>query len=77
MLLTGVGRYWSHLAKATKIILTLPRDIHSSEVTNLPFWNRIIQFFIRRLLIISFNILNDTSIDPLRDLIATSRFNCN
>lgn len=63
--------------RATKIIYSLPRDIHSTDVRNLPLWTPIIQFYIKRLLTISFNIYNDTCIDPLRDLIVRSTSNYN
>ena len=63
--------------RATKIIFTLPRIIHSAEVRNLPLWNPIFQFYIRKLLIISFSIFNDTCMEPLRDLIVKSKSNHN
>ena len=40
---------------------------------NLSLWNPVIQFYIRRLLILSFNIFIDTCIDPLRDLTVKSK----
>ena len=63
--------------RATKIIYSLPRDIHSADVRNLPLWNPIIQFYIKRLLIITFNIYNDACIDPPRDLMVKSTSNYN
>ena len=63
--------------RATKIIYSLPKDIHNAEDRNLPLWNPIIQFYIKRLLTISFNIFNYTCIYPLRGLIVNSRVNYN
>ena len=74
-----IGWYWSHSFKGNQNYLhcLLTRDIHSAEVRNLPPWNPIVQFYIKRLLTISFNIYNDTCIDPLRGLIVKSRVNYN
>ena len=35
--------------RATKIIYSLPREIHSAEVKNLPLWNPIVCFILRDL----------------------------
>ena len=63
--------------RATKIIYSLSKDIHFAEDRNLPLWNPIIQFYIKRLLTISFNIFSYTFIYPLRGLIVNSRVNYN
>ena len=55
--------------RATKIIHGLPRETHSSDVRSTALWNPIISFYIKRLLVISFNIYNGITIDPLRNLI--------
>ena len=55
--------------RATKIILGLLRETHSSDVTSTALWNPIISFYIKTQLVISFNIYNGTTIDPLRNLI--------
>ena len=41
---------------------------------NLPLWNPIIQFYMGIPLIISFNIFNDTCMDPHIDLIVKSNY---
>ena len=63
--------------RATKIVYSLPRDIYSAEVRSTPLWNPIILFYVKRLLIIIFNIYYGASIDPLRDLIVQSKSNYN
>ena len=55
--------------RAIKIIHGLPRETHSSEVRVSALWNPIISFYIKKPLLISFNIYNGTTIDPLRHLI--------
>ena len=63
--------------RATKIIYSLPREIHSAEVRNLPLWNPIVQFYFKRLVTICLNIYHDTCIVPLTGLIVKSRVNYN
>ena len=51
------------------IIYNLPYNIHSDEIMNAPHWNAIVSFYIKRLLVITYNIYHGNSIEPLNDLI--------
>lgn len=58
--------------RATRIIYNLPHSIHSDDIMNAPHWNSIVSFYIRRLLVITYNIYHGNSIEPLNDLIVKS-----
>ena len=55
--------------RATRIINNLPHYIHSDHITDAPYWNPILSFYIKRLLIITHNIYYGNSIDPLNNLL--------
>ena len=55
--------------RATRIINNLPPYIHSDHIRNAPYWNSIVLFYIKRLLVITYNIYYGKSIDPLNDLL--------
>ena len=55
--------------RATRIINNLPPHIHSDHIRNAPYWNSIVLFYIKRLLVITYNIYYGNSIDPLNDLL--------
>ena len=55
--------------RATRIINNLPQYIHSDHITNAPHWNPILSFYIKRLLVITYNIYYGNSIEPLNNLL--------
>ena len=55
--------------RATKIIYNLPHNIRSDDIMSAPHWNSIVSFYIKRLLVITYNIYHGNSIEPLNDLI--------
>ena len=58
--------------RATRIINNLLPYIQSDHIRNAPYWNSIALFyinFIKRLLVITYNIYYGNSIDPLNDLL--------
>jgi len=57
-----------HLS-ATRIIDNLPNNIHRDDIMNARHWNSIVSFYIKRLLVITYNIYHGSSIEPLNDLI--------
>ena len=60
--------YRIHL-RATRIIYNLPHNICSDDIMSAPHWNFIVLFYIKRLLVITYNIYHGNSIEPLNDLI--------
>ena len=55
--------------RATRIINSLPHYIHSDHIRNAPYWNPIVSFYIKRLLVITYNIYHGNSINPLKNLL--------
>ena len=55
--------------RGTRIINNLPQYIHSDHITNARHWNPILSFYIKRLLVITYNIYYGNSIEPLNNLL--------
>ena len=54
--------------RATRIIYSLPQNIHGDDIMNAPNWNSTCIYYIKRLLVIIYNIYHGNSIEPLNDL---------
>ena len=55
--------------RATRIIHNLPCNIPNDDIINAPYWNSINLFYIKRLLVITYNIYYGNCVEPLNDLI--------
>ena len=55
--------------RATRIIHNLPCNILNDDIMNAPYWNSINLFYIKRLLVITYNIYYGNCVEPLNDLI--------
>lgn len=54
--------------RATRIIHNIPCNIPNDDIMNAPYWNSINLFYIKRLLVITYNIYSGNCIEPLNDL---------
>ena len=55
--------------RATRIIHNIPCNIPNDDIMKAPYWNSINLFYIKRLLVITYNIYYGNCVEPLNDLI--------
>ena len=60
---------WSKSLFSCLIIHNIPCNIPNDDIMNAPYWNSINLFYIKRLLVITYNVYYGNCIEPLNDLI--------